>query len=183
MAVCFFAYYVCFISYGVATKAPQTIFYALFVGAAAAVVAFLYDRTPLSRVVLWGLAAWGFAHMAGGLVAFGGEILYERSLGSGELRLDKVVHFFGFGFATLAAYELVRRLLAPAAPPRSVAIMATFIGLGIGALNETLEFVITLLPTESNVGGFSNTGWDLVANAAGALTAASFGSWRDRRKR
>jgi len=53
-----------------------------------------------------------------------------------------------------------------------MAITAAFVGLGVGAVNETIEFLITLLPADSNVGGFSNTGWDLVANALGAATAA-----------
>ena len=55
---------------------------------------------------------------------------------------------------------------------KAVAIAAFFIGLGVGAINEMIEFLITLLPGDSNVGGFSNTGWDLVANTAGAATAA-----------
>ncbi|MBK5228543.1 MAG: hypothetical protein JJE05_08555 [Actinobacteria bacterium] len=49
---------------------------------------------------------------------------------------------------------------------------AFFVGLGFGAINETIEFLITLLPGDSNVGGFSNTGWDLVANTLGAATAS-----------
>lgn len=110
--------------------------------------------------------------MIGGLVDIGGEAIYERSWGAGELRFDKIVHFWGFGFATLAGYELLRDRLQPAAPSGAVAIAAFFVGLGIGAVNETVEFLLTLLPTESNIGGFTNTGWDLVANALGAAAAA-----------
>lgn len=172
LAVFVVAYYAILLAYGAAAGSRQTIFYAVFVGAAALLVARLYVRARFSPVVLWGLALWGLAHMGGGLVQFGGEVIYEQSLGSGEFRFDKIVHFFGFGFATLAAFELVRRTLAPDAPPRSVAIAAAFVGLGVGAVNETIEFLITLLPGDSNVGGFSNTGWDLVANALGAATAA-----------
>jgi hypothetical protein len=39
-------------------------------------------------------------------------------------------------------------------------------------LNEIVEFAATLLVPETNVGGYLNTGWDLVANATGATTAA-----------
>ncbi|CAN5817554.1 hypothetical protein BH24ACT15_BH24ACT15_06620 [soil metagenome] len=172
LVIFFILYYVGLIVYGVARGATQTIFYVVFVGGGALLVGWLYPRARFSALVLWGLALWGLAHMVGGLVAFGGTIVYDFSLRGGEFRFDKVVHFFGFGFATLAAYELLRQTVADNAPARAVAITAAFVGLGVGAINETIEFVITLLPGESNVGGFSNTGWDLVANALGAAAAA-----------
>jgi hypothetical protein len=100
-------------------------------------------------------------------------VIYERALFGGEFRFDKIVHFIGFGFATAASYELVRQNLGRDAPVRPVAIAAAFMGLGIGAVNETVEFLITLLPVESNVGGFSNTGWDLIGNAVGALATVA----------
>ena len=104
--------------------------------------------------------------------------IYERPTDTGEFRFDKVVHFFGFGFATLAAYELLLRDESPAASAKATAVTAAFVGLGIGAVNETIEFLITRLPFESNVGGFSNTGWDLVANATGAVSASVVGYLR-----
>ena len=168
----FFAYYLGLVAYGVATGATQTIFYAVFVAGGALLVLRLYAKYSLSALVLWGLAAWGFAHMVGGLIEIGGAVVYEHSLGGGQLRFDKVVHFFGFGFATLVAFELLQQTIGRTSPRRSVAIAAFFTGLGVGAINETIEFLITLLPGDSNVGGFSNTGWDLVANTAGAATAA-----------
>ena len=169
----FFLYFLPLLAYGFAKGNDQAPFYAVFIAIGAFVVVRLHTRFGLSRLVLWSLASWGLAHMVGGLVEFGGEVIYEHSLGAGELRFDKVVHFFGFGSATLAAYEVLRNSVATEARSRSVAIAALFVGLGVGAINETIEFVITLLPGESNVGGFSNTGWDLVANAAGAVVAAS----------
>ena len=172
LTVFFFVYYVGLLAYGFATGNAQAPFYAVFLGLGAAIVAAIHSRHPLTSLVMWLLAVWGFAHMVGGLVVFGGEVVYERSLGAGELRFDKLVHFFGFGAATLAAYEVLRDSIAPDAPARSVAIAALFVGLGIGAVNETIEFLITRLPGESNVGGFSNTGWDLVANALGAVAAS-----------
>ena len=172
LSLFFLAYYAGFLIYGALNGTAQTMFYAVFIGGGALLVAYLDGKHDLSAIVLWGLAIWGFAHMLGGLVEIGGEAIYERSWGGGELRFDKVVHFFGFGMATLAAYELLSKTIAREAPTRSVSIAAFFVGCGVGALNETIEFAITLLPVESNVGGFSNTGWDLVANTLGAATAA-----------
>lgn len=182
LALFFLAYYLFFVVYGGVTGSSQVLFYALFVALGAAIVARLYSFSPLSPVVLWGLAAWGFAHMAGGLIEIDERVIYEMSLDGGQMRLDKVVHFFGFGFAALAGYELVRASVGPRARAGSLAIVAFFIGLGVGAVNETVEFLITLLPQESNVGGFSNTGWDLVANTAGAAVAAIVAPGLERRR-
>jgi hypothetical protein len=44
-------------------------------------------------------------------------------------------------------------------------------GMGLGAANEVVEFVITLIVPDTNVGGFVNTGWDLVSNMTGAVGA------------
>lgn len=174
LALFFLVYYLGLLAYGVATSAEQAIFYALFIGAGALIVGRLYGHTRLSSLVLWGLAAWGLAHMVGGLIEISGEVVYNRSLGGGELRFDKIVHFFGFGFATLASFEILAAAFGASSSSRSLALTAFFVGLGLGAINETIEFLITRLPGDSNVGGFSNTGWDLVANTLGAATAALF---------
>ena len=181
LAAFFACYFVGLVAYGVATGATQTVFYVVFVGGGALVAARLYPRVRFSPVVLWGLALWGLAHMIGGLVEAGGVIVYQWPAGGGEFRFDKIVHFFGFGFATLASYEVLRRTVAPQAPRRAVAVAAAFVGLGVGGLNETIEFIITLLPGESNVGGFSNTGWDLVANLLGVAVAARLAPAMERR--
>ena len=43
----------------------------------------------------------------------------------------------------------------------------------LGALNEVVEFVAVLLIPNTNVGGYINTSWDLVANLVGCGVAAS----------
>ena len=42
---------------------------------------------------------------------------------------------------------------------------------GRGALNEVVEFAASHLLSATNVGGYENTGRDLVANLCGSLTA------------
>ena len=180
LAAFFAAYYVGLLVLGTVSGQAQTVFYAIFIGAAGLAVARLYERARFSGLVLWGLAAWGLGHMVGGLVEVHGDVLYELSLGAGELRFDKLVHFVGFGFGTLAAFEMLRARVAPTDEAPSLAIVAWFIGVGLGGLNETVEFLITRLPFESHVGGFSNTGWDLVANALGATVAATGAVLRER---
>lgn len=148
--------------------APLTLPYAVFVLAAMLVVASVHARTPLSRPVLWCLAAWGIAHMAGGVVLFdSGAVLYNVDLGLGPVRFDRLVHALGFGAATFAAHEV---MVARVGPARALIPASILMGLGFGAINETVEFVMSQL-IETNVGGFTNTGWDLVANVVGCVTA------------
>jgi hypothetical protein len=44
--------------------------------------------------------------------------------------------------------------------------------MGFGALNEVVEFAATQLLPDTNVGGYVNTGWDLVFNLVGSAAAA-----------
>jgi hypothetical protein len=61
----------------------------------------------------------------------------------------------------------------PPRPSLGLMVLAAAAGMGLGALNELVEFVATLLIPETNVGGYLNTGWDLVANFVGASFAAA----------
>ena len=45
-------------------------------------------------------------------------------------------------------------------------------GLSDVMLNEMIEFIATLTIPETNVGGYNNTGWDLVFNLIGCALAA-----------
>jgi hypothetical protein len=134
------------------------------------VVGFWDARRRYSAPVLWGLALWGALHMAGGMIPVpGGRVLYNVWL-LPFVRFDHVVHAIGFGFAGIAFWESVRhtfdlRLASGAA----IAMMG---GLGFGALNEMVEFLITRMVPDTNIGEFENTGWDLVANTIGAGAAA-----------
>jgi putative membrane protein len=44
-------------------------------------------------------------------------------------------------------------------------------GLGIGAVNEIVEYIATLLIPETGVGGYDNTLLDLISDLIGALFA------------
>ena len=44
----------------------------------------------------------------------------------------------------------------------------------MGAVNEVLEFAYTLAVADTQVGGYQNTGRDLVANLLGGLTAGVY---------
>lgn len=56
--------------------------------------------------------------------------------------------------------------------------MVCLFGQGVGAFNEVVEFGASHLLAATNVGGYENTGRDLVANLLGTAVA---GWWVSRR--
>lgn len=167
----------------------EFIFYLLVMIFLMLLVVRLHFSHNFSNFALWGLALWGLLHMAGGLVPLpqgwpaAGEmrVLYSLWIVPGWLKYDHVVHAYGFGITTLVCWEGLRHVLAAAAVQHREAIAPTlgllaFCGaasMGLGALNEVVEFIATLTLPETNVGGYINTGWDLVSNLIGIALAVA----------
>ena len=150
---------------------------------------------------LWGLAIWGILHMAGGNLMIGGTKLYDTTLiplvGApyGVLGYDHVVHFFGCGVATCVCFDLLRAYLADTGlfaergddteglhggtgdvrkgKPLNATLcgLVVLMGLGVGTLNELLEFAVVIIVPETGVGGYENTLLDMVFNLLGAIAA------------
>lgn len=146
-------------------------------------IAWVDRRVRFSSGVLWGLSFWGLAHMAGGLVIVpeswpvndSSRVLYTFWLIPERLKYDHVVHAFGFGVTTWVCWQGLSATFPENARPRptiGLLALSALASLGLGALNEVVEFAATLLMPETNVGGYVNTGWDLVANMVGVTVAA-----------
>ncbi|MBF05211.1 hypothetical protein CL644_00680 [bacterium] len=127
--------------------------------------------------------------MAGGSIPVGDTVLYGVQLISvftdGELTLvkyDQVVHAFGFAVATLVAHHLLAPRWKEGASKTLGYALAVGVGMGLGALNEIVEFIAVLSFPETDVGGYFNTGLDLLANMTGVLLAVGFLAHRDRNK-
>jgi hypothetical protein len=153
----------------------------------------VHRNVGLEVATLWALSLWGLLHMAGGLLTvpeawpISGDIrvLYSLWLIPERLKYDQVVHAYGFGVATWVCWQGIRAAIrhrgGDAVPTGGLMVLAATGGMGLGALNEVVEFAATLLVPETNVGGYLNTGWDLVANTTGATLAAVVISLRGRR--
>lgn len=147
-------------------------------------VATLHRAHHLHPGALWGLSFWGLIHMAGGLVPIpeswpsgaDSHVLYNWWLIPGLLKYDQVVHAYGFGLVTWICWQSLQGALAS----RGVVVTPTFGlltlcvagGMGFGAANEIVEFIATLVLPGTNVGGYENTGWDLVSNLVGSVLTA-----------
>lgn len=157
--------------YGRVTGAPSTVAYLCTVAAVGVIVA-RARRAALPPWLATALAVLTVAHLAGGLVRVGADVLYNASLWGALLRYDHFVHASGVLIGTLTIWTLV---LAPlvAVEHRGQAAIAVAVlgGLGLGALNETIEFLSTTAHGGAHVGGYTNTGWDLVSNVVGAGVA------------
>ena len=145
----------------------------------------IHARMPMRSSQLWALSAWGLVHMAGGLVPVpqewptdgGQHVLYSLWLLPGWVKYDQMVHTYGFAVTTWLCwsglqFQLCRRSDAPVIPTIGMLTLAAAGGMGFGALNEVIEFIAVLTIPDTNVGGYENTGWDLVFNLIGCLTAA-----------
>ncbi|USN99232.1 MAG: DUF2238 domain-containing protein [Phycisphaeraceae bacterium] len=160
----------------------EFVLYAVALVIEIALVTVLHRRVGLSGPVLWCLAIWAVLHMAGGTVPAGSAlldagaskpVLYGVRLHPWTPRYDQIVHAFGFFAATLAAWEAIVSFMRPDQRPGvGQALAAALVGMGLGAVNEVIEFVMTLTLPETGVGGYTNTGWDLVSNTVGSTAAA-----------
>jgi hypothetical protein len=166
-------YVVGFLAYGLSEHRPSTLTYCATILVLSAIVARLHARVDFSPPVLWGLSLWGLAHVAGGLIPASRGVLYNVDLRIPTLHYDRVVHAGGFGVATVACWEGIRGSLRTRPITGGVAVLIALMGIGLGAINEVVEFIGSHVMAASNVGGYQNTGWDLVFNAIGCSAAAA----------
>ena len=166
-------YLAVFLAVGVAIGSDVAVPYVVLIGALIVIVCRLEIRYRLGPAVLWGLSVWGLGHLAGGIIPLDGDrTLYNAVLPIELFHFDRLVHAFGFGFATLACGQVLRRWLPGEVIPPPAGVLVVLAGLGVGAVNEILEFAATLTLPDTNVGGYVNTGWDLVFDLAGGIVAA-----------
>jgi hypothetical protein len=177
-------YILAFAALAVGKGNAEFVMYTVVVVLAAALMVFLDAKvTRIPGWILWCLSAWGLAHMLGGnlpLTRSDGEriVLYSLWLipfnaTEGYLKYDQVIHTFGFFTSTCVCAVLLAPMLREDNRASAGAFaLCALAGMGLGALNEVVEFAAVLTLPDTNVGGYINTGWDLVSNAIGATAGA-----------
>ncbi len=153
----------------------------------------------LAALSVWGAMhmAGGLVHMPAGWPINGEQnVLYSwwvvpftyHANGSVDfgLKYDHLTHAYGFGITCWACWQglCATTRSAPALNDEAGQARPTNLkptvgrltlcfaaAMGFGALNEVVEFIATTLgPT--NVGGYNNTGYDLIANTFGSAASA-----------
>lgn len=163
----------------------EFIFYIVVMLVLIAVMSVVHRRVRLTTPLLWAFSLWGLMHMAGGLCPlpagwpYNGDhaVLYSLWLIPERLKYDQIVHAYGFGVTTWLCWHILRTSLrsatgGPVRPTFGMLALCAAAGMGFGALNEVVEFIAVLTIPNTNVGGYENTGWDLVANLVGTIIAA-----------
>jgi uncharacterized membrane protein YjdF len=164
-------------AYGAVNGSRLTIPYVVIVAVAFVGLAVADNRFRFSTVVLVGLTLWGLGHLAGGIVELDdGERIFYNVVFGRWFHVDNIVHFIGFGTAGLACWEALRAgwLADVEVGPIATVAFIAILGCGVGAVNEVVEFGFTLAIADTQVGGYQNTGRDLIANLLGALTAGVY---------
>jgi len=148
-------------------------------------ILFTNNKVNYSNTSLWGLTIWGTLHMAGGGIHVNGDVLYKLLLvpiTETIFKYDQFVHIIGFGVATLIMFELLKPKLKPLKHWTAISIVVVMAGLGVGAVNEIVEYIATLLVPETGVGGYDNTLLDLISDLIGALFALFIIRYREKQQ-
>lgn len=150
----------------------------------AALLYFAHKRIHYSINLLWLLSLWGLIHLAGGLVHVPEswvEAGTSRSLQDlkviSNLSYQHIEHFYGFFLVTWVSWQTLcsiihtryqRRLM----PSFGLLVLCATSSMGYGAFNELAEFLATKIIAETQITGYQDTSWDMVANAAGVFFAS-----------
>jgi hypothetical protein len=144
------------------------------------------EKAAYSGAMLWALSLWGLMHMAGGGLPINGSVLYNLHLvpvfENEEmfiLKYDQLVHAYGFGVTAWVLHHLLTRHFPESKGTATALVYPALASMGLGAMNEMIEFSAVLMVPDTNVGGYVNTALDLCFNALGAALAMIFIGLRD----
>jgi len=130
-----------------------------------------------SNIAKWGLTLWLFLHLSGGSFYIGQTKLYDLVLIKliGEpyniLRYDQLIHFYCYVVITLLFFPIILSFCKKNPNKFLLGLTLTLAGLGIGAINEIIEFSTVALFGTTGVGNYTNNALDLVFNLIGAFSA------------
>lgn len=174
------SYFIGFFIAAIMLGNKEFIFYEAAMAVIIIALVFMDKRVGFTRTALTGLALWGLMHLAGGLMPIPTHladdatnqtpVLYNMRFVPWLPRYDQFVHAFGFGVAVIASHEALQaHFKHPLKVNFQIGTILFLISMGLGALNEVIEFIAVLCLPKTNVGGFYNTGWDMISNGTGAV--------------
>ena len=181
------AYIVAFTLWFISIGNYEFIVYVITMLGLVLLVGFSLGKAEYTLAMLWALSIWGLMHMAGGGVAVDGSVLYNLELVPIVeterlfiLKYDQVVHAYGFGVTAWVLHHLLTLHFPLTHGSATALVYPVLASMGLGALNEIIEFSAVLMVPDTNVGGYMNTALDLCFNAAGAVIAMTITGLRRR---
>ena len=178
------AYIIIFGIYYLMTKNYEFLGYVLVLFIILALMIFLHLKYNLTSGVLTGISIWGLIHMAGGSLYINGTKLYALMIFNlynspiqpefRILKFDQFAHFYCYVFITILMFYILKPYLKEKFNWFAISVILVFIGMGIGALNEILEFIAVIVIKDTGVGGYYNNLLDIIFNTLGAIAAAIY---------
>lgn len=172
------AYVIAYSIYYASIKNFEFLWYILVLVFFFTLIFFTIHKTKFDYLILWGLSIWGLLHMSGGGLIINGDVLYNLQIihlfNIGDtyvLKFDQIVHVFGFFITALVAFHLLKKQTKGKPNWTLIYVASALISMGLGVVNEIVEFIATVSVKNVNVGGYYNTALDLIANAVGAFLA------------
>ena len=165
-----FVYSKRFISYRGEANLYEFYFYAIVIFLTISYTWLKFRHLQINRIILILVEITILMHFSGAFIEVNGSRLYDFRLF--DIRYDKFVHLINSMIGSFVAiyffikndYKITRLTLC-------VIVLCV---LGIGAIIEILEFIVTLTVTHNGVGSYINNMSDLVANLIGSLIGITF---------
>lgn len=190
VAIFTFAYVLAFSIWFIAVGNWEFVVYVLTMVLLMALIGFSLRTAAYPIPMLWALSIWGLAHMAGGGMPVDGSVLYNLRLWALVendnlfiLKYDQLVHAYGFGVTAWLLWYLLVRHFPVIRNTMTSYVFPVLASMGLGALNEMIEFLAVLSVPDTNVGGYYNTALDLVFNGLGAVVVICVVAWFERQRR
>lgn len=159
--------------------------YAVVVGLLYYVLLLADKKYDFPLISIWLFSIWIVSHFLGGAVYIGEIRLYDFILMniydgthiSSELVLlkyDQLIHLYCYFTISILVYYMLKYHFKKD-QKWSLVIFTILAAIGIGVLNEVIEFAMVLFAGAAEaVGGYYNTALDLVFNLVGAILGVFF---------
>ena len=176
------AYIIGFTIYYLSIKNYEFMIYIGVLVALFVLVFAIQKRVKFSYTILWMLSIWGLLHMMGGGVQWpGDEVLYRwvpyEFYNAGDalgefviLKFDQVLHWYVYFIMSFVLVHLLKGKVK--VRPLYFYTLVALASMGLGVVNELVEFAAAVGVQDTGVGGYYNTSLDLVFNTLGALSGA-----------
>lgn len=154
----------------------EFIYYTAMMILTISVILFIHRRMHFYPIILLSLSILGLFHLLGGNYYVYGIRLYDYWLIPPNIfKYDNFIHTFGSGVMVMLAYAMLKPVLRDPFEQHDnyFIILLVLIGMGLGVINEVIEFIAVLTFKAGNeVGYYTNTLLDLIYNTVGAVIMA-----------
>ncbi len=163
--MCYHVYFDYFVKYKGNSRNWEFYIYAVIIVLGILLVRWLLRsvRIPTWLLILAQISI--LLHFAGGMAIWQQDRLYNAVIGG--IRFDKYVHFYNV-FVVVWFFRMIMQDLKTTS--RIVdEILIVLCALGLGAVSEIIEYLVTFAVETNGVGHYHNNMQDLIANGLGAL--------------